>query len=914
MLKSQSQSQSQSQTQSGLPNIAPRPPRSEQTVPILPKKSSSTRTGAGSGLTEPEVLAYHHSGMAPSKVVKGPISTEALKLGLRSVVKSNVPPFLPSPVSLGTISQLLTTPSTLSLVIAYERRRTKVESVFVFVFVFVFLLWAHNPNPISRCSFDSHAKEAREAQVVLARQLDQRQGQKKLQGDMESSEDEEAGAPKELLTEEEKKANHIISEKKRRNNIRVAFETMTDLVPALNGTHFSKATILNKANEYMFHLKERNTTLQLEVRRLTEIINTQQGTGAIPTPGRPAAAAPSAAKAPSAKSSSSTSRRASSASQDLPPISRAPKDLGFGPIYTFHHSDEMKIMVICTCYLLSCLSTSTLFGPAEMSADGTAAATGRAVLGYSGELYGWTPLDALWTAFRVLLALFAFYSALTFDRTVSPDTKSFQHAVESRISGEKASHEVREAYFTNSLHLLGCATSSIRGLWLNLIFQCLRQVLHLIGFARFERFMVRRRGAQGQFTELARSYYLLSHVYASANQVPLKGWVALLRALNVAESVGPDNNPLLAEIYSQMSFLLRFQLPYSAFFAWLAQYYRRQSHEVRARSVCSTKTHGYLALHDAWEKMANGELTDAASDLHIVKNYFVRSNRVRSAWEVLMFRGIALYLQGNITECAKVCVEAEELASSIQSDERSDADSATSAQSVQRWNKLYLALTLVHSLEALPTVLGLLGELEGTELPHDEMKWTENRHLQQILLKAVTAYAHSRQGKDAEALAAAEIACATLFSIPHKTVFLGIGQSASSLISLTAIECSRRLAGKEDTKLQARATALTQKMIGLIKSFTRSVPFATPRATLCEAVSLCLKGDISVGLQRLSKAEIQAVKHNLPMERALAISYKCVFLPGFATQDALLAESIFTSIGATHEAGKIKDVVPVSAE
>ena len=64
--------------------------------------------------------------------------------------------------------------------------------------------------------------------------------------------------------------NHIASEKKRRNNIRVAFDTMTDLVPSLNGTHFSKATILNKANEYIFYLKERNVALTQEVQKLTE--------------------------------------------------------------------------------------------------------------------------------------------------------------------------------------------------------------------------------------------------------------------------------------------------------------------------------------------------------------------------------------------------------------------------------------------------------------------------------------------------------------------------------------------------------------------------------------------------------------------------------------------------------------------
>ena len=295
------------------------------------------------------------------------------------------------------------------------------------------------------------------------------------------------------------------------------------------------------------------------------------------------------------------------------------------------------------------------------------------------EVFSWTPFEAGWTLLRVCLAFFAFYSAITFDNTVSPSTKDFQLAVESRISGEKATIDVREAYFTHALNLLGCTLSSTYGLWANLVFQLARQGLHLVGFAGFERVMVRRRGMETQCLELARSYYLLSHVYTSANTVPLKAWVALLRALNVAESVGSDNNPLLAEIYSQMSFHLRFQLPHTKFFTWLAHYYRRQSQEARARCVCSTKTHGYLALHDAWERMASGELSEASSDLLVVKNYFVSSNRIRSAWEALMFRGIALYLQGNVAECAKVSLEIEELSAIILSDKRSEVDLVSSA-------------------------------------------------------------------------------------------------------------------------------------------------------------------------------------------------------------------------------------------
>lgn len=158
----------------------------EQTVPILPK----ART-------------VHTAAPPQSKIVKGAISTEALKAGMRSAVKST--DFF--------LLKFLAVPNPPPLFApAYERRKPKAESA---------------------------ANEARALQVEQMRKIEK----------MESSDDDELGSGnKELLTEEEKRMNHIASEKKRRNNIRVAFETMTDLVPALNGTHFSKATILNKGS------------------------------------------------------------------------------------------------------------------------------------------------------------------------------------------------------------------------------------------------------------------------------------------------------------------------------------------------------------------------------------------------------------------------------------------------------------------------------------------------------------------------------------------------------------------------------------------------------------------------------------------------------------------------------------------
>jgi len=75
---------------------------------------------------------------------------------------------------------------------------------------------------------------------------------------------------RELLSEDAKRMNHINSEKKRRQNIREAFQTMTELVPSLRGTNYSKATILNKANEYIRSLQQRLGLIDSEGRLVPE--------------------------------------------------------------------------------------------------------------------------------------------------------------------------------------------------------------------------------------------------------------------------------------------------------------------------------------------------------------------------------------------------------------------------------------------------------------------------------------------------------------------------------------------------------------------------------------------------------------------------------------------------------------------
>lgn len=155
----------------------------------------------------------------------------------------------------------------------------------------------------------------------------------------------------------------------------------------------------------------------------------------------------------------------------------------------------------------------------------------------------------------------------------------------------------------------------------------------------------------------------------------------------------------------------------------------------------------------------------------------------------------------------------------------------------------------------------------------------------------------------------AEEALVCLTSIPRKTIFLGIAFVASSLISTTAIESWRHVAGQEGkAEIEAKAVAINTRMISILRLFGKTVAFSSPRALICEAVSECLKGQEQKGLKMLSKAEILAVKLNLPMDRALALYYKCTFSKDTSLQDTLLSESIFTSIGAEFEAERAKVV------
>ncbi|KAL9546180.1 hypothetical protein MBANPS3_006791 [Mucor bainieri] len=76
----------------------------------------------------------------------------------------------------------------------------------------------------------------------------------------------------ELLSEDQKKANHIASEQKRRANIRIGFDQLVDMVPALENCHRSEALILQKSVDYIKDLVQDKNNLRERVRELQTVL------------------------------------------------------------------------------------------------------------------------------------------------------------------------------------------------------------------------------------------------------------------------------------------------------------------------------------------------------------------------------------------------------------------------------------------------------------------------------------------------------------------------------------------------------------------------------------------------------------------------------------------------------------------
>jgi len=284
----------------------------------------------------------------------------------------------------------------------------------------------------------------------------------------------------------------------------------------------------------------------------------------------------------------------------------------------------------------------------------------------------------------------------------------------------------------------------------------------------------------------------------------------------------------------------------------------------------------------------------------------LQSNRWRQAWEVLVFRCMAFYLQGNISECLIISEEVQQVISENLKENDDDPEIFPTAKSLLWWNKTLHALILIHR-QPIDSLYPLLTEIQSIKIQHDDTKWTENKMLQQILFQAINCFLLCRETNYERMLVCAEDTF-NLLLIPKRTLYFSTICMATTLISYCVIESAIRTEGKQKL-LYGKSFLLAKKLGDLLKRFSKQVPFVVPRALICEGVLHCLEGNLKKGHEFLHSSEIHSIKTNMPMERALAVYYKCLFTPTFSLQDSLLSESIFRSIGADYEADLAKALI-----
>eukprot|EP00036_Acanthoecidae_sp_10tr_P008174 CAMPEP_0182927958 /NCGR_PEP_ID=MMETSP0105_2-20130417/14818_1 /TAXON_ID=81532 ORGANISM="Acanthoeca-like sp., Strain 10tr" /NCGR_SAMPLE_ID=MMETSP0105_2 /ASSEMBLY_ACC=CAM_ASM_000205 /LENGTH=159 /DNA_ID=CAMNT_0025065941 /DNA_START=42 /DNA_END=521 /DNA_ORIENTATION=+ len=70
------------------------------------------------------------------------------------------------------------------------------------------------------------------------------------------------------LSKADKRAHHNALERKRRDHIKDSFTVLRDSIPALAGEKSSRAQILNKATDFIVHMRKKNGGHQGEMERL----------------------------------------------------------------------------------------------------------------------------------------------------------------------------------------------------------------------------------------------------------------------------------------------------------------------------------------------------------------------------------------------------------------------------------------------------------------------------------------------------------------------------------------------------------------------------------------------------------------------------------------------------------------------
>eukprot|EP01137_Pigoraptor_chileana_P011553 Opistho-2@62622 len=279
--------------------------------------------------------------------------------------------------------------------------------------------------------------------------------------------------------------------------------------------------------------------------------------------------------------------------------------------------------------------------------------------------------------------------------SVQPNSRRFNLALEERRKGTKRLIAARcadtaERHFINALTYFDCSAppSSRLGLAIALCVEIFVQITHMMKWGqKLARYSVTRSGAEVTTEECAKTYLSLNQLYfANATDVPLEGWVCLLKAINFAESTEPSQT--LAKAYSILAFQLAFRLGGGRItrrpLGFLARMYRRLAAQTGMQTKVSEQTRGYISLLDAWEFAACGDVDAAASRFEKASIFYADCGLKLMAWEARVFQGFALAVHGRVRDSID-CVRKIQVLG---------LDDGTSEQTW--WTRMCLAACLAH--------------------------------------------------------------------------------------------------------------------------------------------------------------------------------------------------------------------------
>eukprot|EP01135_Chromosphaera_perkinsii_P011103 Nk52_evm12s2340 gene=Nk52_evmTU12s2340 len=304
--------------------------------------------------------------------------------------------------------------------------------------------------------------------------------------------------------------------------------------------------------------------------------------------------------------------------------------------------------------------------------------------------------------------------------------------------------EIPERHFLNALAYLGCSPlpTSTGGLLLTFTCELLRQLTHLLRFGLYiSKYTVRYSSSEEVTEEQAKAYYALNQLYfGDPLHFPLEGWVCLLKALNLAQSL-PDC-PVAAMSYASISFQLMFNLSNKWYFPakTLSMFYRMRGLQTMRSNSCqeSDKTKGWLGLMDAWGTAAFGRLYDACECFKVAKRSYENCGLYLMAWEANLFHFFSTVMYGDLAAASKLSWYVENGLSSVKTSVGMDMEQAW-------WAKICRVIEKINNghasydAKAIKRLLDEISEIDSKRSVDTEV-WRDYGNIRAILYNCLVAW------------------------------------------------------------------------------------------------------------------------------------------------------------------------------